>query len=205
MNEFFKSISTLHQRALFPPAESLDESETLFILSQNLLETKWPSSLIWKRTQLNKKKSCHHPLHLKEYLVICTEVEWILHQQDLLLDISSQVIMEAVKWLFASPAVNLTERLKVFQRLLCWTFCYYEDCDKTLPHFLSCQDEGRKLSALTYFGFLWPEINQMRRPLKPASDSQVYWMWPYQWSLCSLSMRYVFTLIMCSNEDHCVK
>ena len=169
-------------------------------LKQNDLQV-----LIWKRTQLNKKKSCHHPLHLKEYLVICTEVEWILHQQDLLLDISSQVIMEAVKWLFASPAVNLTERLKVFQRLLCWTFCYYEDCDKTLPHFLSCQDEGRKLSALTYFGFLWPEINQMRRPLKPASDNQVYWMWPYQCSLCSLSMRYVFTLIMCSNEDHCVK
>ena len=31
---------------------------------------------------------------------------------------SLQVIMEAVIWLFTTTAVNLTERLKVLQRLL---------------------------------------------------------------------------------------
>ena len=115
-------------------------------------------SLIWKRTQLNKRKSSHHPLYLKEYFFTCTEIEWILHQLDMLLDISSQVIMEAVKWLPASPAVNLTERFKVFQRLLCWRFCYFEAGDKTLPHFLSCQDEVRNLKCTEdWSGFCGPQ------------------------------------------------
>lgn len=44
----------MHQQALLPLAENLNESETLFISPKNLLATKWPSSLILKRTQLNK-------------------------------------------------------------------------------------------------------------------------------------------------------
>lgn len=125
MNKCFDCISSLHQQALLPLAENLNENETLFILSQNLLAAKWPSSLIWKRTQPNKRKSCHHPLNLKEYFFICTDIEWTLQQLDMLRDISSQVIMEAVKWLPAPPAVNLTERLKVFKRLLRWIFYYF--------------------------------------------------------------------------------
>ena len=65
MNEFFKSISTLHQRALFPPAESLDESETLFILSQNLLETKWPSSFNLKKNSTKQEKKLSSPFALE--------------------------------------------------------------------------------------------------------------------------------------------
>ena len=96
---------------------------------------------IWKRTQLNKRKSWLHPLHLKEYLYICTEIKWILQYLNMLASISLQVIMEAIKWLSASTAVNLTERLS---------------CDKILPHFLSQQ--GWELKCIEdWSGFCGPK------------------------------------------------
>ena len=110
---------------------------------------------IWKRTQLNKRKSWLHPLHLKEYLYICTEIKWILQYLNMLASISLQVIMEAIKWLSASTAVNLTERLS---------------CDKILPHFLS-QWRARIEVHWRLIRFLWPKKSQMWWPLKPPSDS----------------------------------
>ena len=43
--------------------------------------------LTWKRTHLNKRKSWLHPMHLKEYLFICTEIEWILQYLNMLVSI----------------------------------------------------------------------------------------------------------------------
>ena len=67
------------------------------------------------------------------------EKEWILQHLNMLVSISLQVIMEAVKWLSTLTALNLTERLKVLKRLLCWIFCYFGAREETLPHFVSWQ------------------------------------------------------------------
>ena len=148
----------------------------LFISSWNLLTTKRPSGFfIWKRTHLNKRTTwrniCLFVQKLSEYCSSWTC--WLAFQL--------QMIKEAVKWLFSSTAVNLTERLKVLHRLSCWIFSYFEAGDKKLPYFLSWQDE-RASSEVHWrlIWFLWPEISQMWRPLKPASDNKVYWLRPYQ-------------------------
>ena len=46
--------------------------------------------------------------------------------------------------------------------------------------FHSSKMKGETWSAPRLIGFLWPVISQMRKPLKQASDSRVYSMWPYQ-------------------------
>ena len=100
---------------------------------------------IWKRAQLNKRKSWLHPLHLKEHLFICTEIEWILQYLNMLASISLQVIMEAIKWLSASTAVNLTaaERLKVVVTKYCHIFS---------------ANEGRELKCIEdWSGFCGPK------------------------------------------------
>lgn len=65
MNKFFKSISSLHQQALLPLAGNLNESETLFILSQNLLATKWPSSFNFKKDSTKQEKKFSSPFVLE--------------------------------------------------------------------------------------------------------------------------------------------
>lgn len=86
----------------------------LFISSWNLLTTKQPSIFYLKKNTTKEEKKLTSPFAFEgRILFICTEIEWILQYLNLLISISLQVIMEAVKGLSALTAVKLTERLKV--------------------------------------------------------------------------------------------
>ena len=129
-NLFFPSISYLHQDSLFSLAEDLKWKWNTIHLISEFASNNCLQIFYLKKSSTKQDKKLTSPFALKEIFVyLCRDridIRVVEHAGE-------QVIMQAVIRLFTSTAVNLTERLKVLQRLLSWIFRYFKAGDKTLP------------------------------------------------------------------------